>query len=87
MSNPSPMLTPTHPAAPAYRIDGTHLRKILTEAYEDSSGDTLDLRRRAVIILKDALEKGRAAALDRMDEQKGGFATAKDPATNDITHG
>jgi [protein-PII] uridylyltransferase len=71
------MLTQTHPAAPAYRIDGTHLRKTLTEAYEDSSGDTLDLRRRAVIILKDALEKGRAAVLDRMDEQKGGFATAK----------
>ncbi len=77
MSEPSPMLTQTHPAAPAYRIDGTHLRKILTEAYEDSSGDTLDLRRRAVTILKDALDKGRASLVDRVDDQKGGYATAR----------
>ena len=77
MSDPSPMLTQTHPAAPAYRIDGTHLRKNLTEAYEDSSGDTLDLRRRAVTILKDALDKGRASLLERADDQKGGYATAR----------
>ena len=77
MSDPSPMLTQTHPAAPAYRIDGTHLRKTLTEAYEDSSGDTLDLRRRAVTILKDALDKGRASILERVDDQKGGYAAAR----------
>ena len=77
MSDPSPMLTQTHPAVPAYRIDGTHLRKILTETYEDSSGDTLDLRRRAVTILKDALDKGRASILERVEDQKGGYATAR----------
>nr|WP_303827332.1 [protein-PII] uridylyltransferase [Asticcacaulis taihuensis] len=77
MSDSSPMLTQTHPAAPAYRIDGTDLRKRLTEAYEDSSGDTLDLRRRAVTILKDALDKGRASLLERADDQKGGYATAR----------
>lgn len=77
MSDSSPMLTQTHPAAPAYRIDGTDLRKRLTEAYEDSSGDTLDLRRRAVTILKDALDKGRASLLERVDDQKGGYATAR----------
>ncbi|WP_415500532.1 [protein-PII] uridylyltransferase [Asticcacaulis taihuensis] len=71
------MLTQTHPAAPAYRIDGTDLRRRLTEAYEDSSGDTLDLRRRAVTILKDALDKGRASLLERVDDQKGGYATAR----------
>ncbi|MGN6210155.1 [protein-PII] uridylyltransferase [Asticcacaulis sp.] len=71
------MLTQTHPAAPAYRIDGTDLRKRLTEAYEDSSGDTLDLRRRAVTILKDALDKGRTSLLERVDDQKGGYATAR----------
>lgn len=77
MSDSSPMLTQTHPAAPAYRIDGTDLRKRLTEAYEDSSGDTLDLRRRAVTILKDALDKGRTSLLERVDDQKGGYATAR----------
>ncbi|CAM3315388.1 [protein-PII] uridylyltransferase [Asticcacaulis taihuensis] len=77
MSDSSPMLTQTHPAAPAYRIDGTDLRRRLTEAYEDSSGDTLDLRRRAVTILKDALDKGRASLLERVDDQKGGYATAR----------
>jgi [protein-PII] uridylyltransferase len=71
------MLTQTHPAAPAYRIDGTHLRKTLTEAYEGSSGDTLDLRRRAVTILKDALDLSRASILERVGEQKGGYAAAK----------
>ena len=77
MSDPSPMLTQTHPAAPAYRIDGTDLRKRLTEAYEDSSGDTLDLRRRAVTILKDALDLSRASILERVGEQKGGYAAAR----------
>jgi [protein-PII] uridylyltransferase len=71
------MLTSTHPAAPAYRIDGTYLRKALTEAYEASSGDTLDLRRRAVTILKTALDMSRASILDRIDDNKGGYATAK----------
>ncbi|WP_414994567.1 [protein-PII] uridylyltransferase [Asticcacaulis sp.] len=71
------MLTQTHPAAPAYRINGTDLRMALTEAYEASSGDTLDLRRRAVSILKTALDMSRASILDRADDQKGGYATAK----------
>ena len=71
------MLTVTHPVPPAYRIDGAQLRAALTEAYEHSSGDTLDLRRRAVTILKEALDLSRATVLDRMGENKGGYATAK----------
>ncbi|MDV6331508.1 [protein-PII] uridylyltransferase [Asticcacaulis sp. 201] len=71
------MLTQTHPLSPAYRIDGVLLRAALTEAYEQSSGETLDLRKRAVAILKEALDLSRASILERIDEHKGGQATAK----------
>ncbi len=77
MDAPSPMLTPTHPAAPAYRIDGAQLREALTAAYEDSSGDTSDLRNRAVKILKEAWTLARASLLDGVNETKGGHTTAK----------
>jgi len=77
MSDDLPMLNQTHHAAPAYRIDGAQLRQSLTAAYEDSNGDTLDLRRRAVAILKESWDLSRAALFDRIDEQKGGLATAR----------
>ena len=74
------MLTLTHPPAPGYRIDGIALRQALTQAYEDSSGDTSDLRRRAVAILKEAWDLARASILSDVDHQKGGNATARDLA-------
>ena len=77
MSDLLPMLNPTPSGAPAYRIDGAQLRQALTAAYEDSSGDALDLRRRAVILLKDAWDQARAALYVRLDEQKGGAETAR----------
>jgi [protein-PII] uridylyltransferase len=77
MDDPSRMLTPTNPAAPGYRIDGAQLREALTAAYEDSSGDTSDLRARAVKILKEAWDLSRAALLGGIDEHKGGHSTAK----------
>ncbi|HWU48969.1 MAG TPA: [protein-PII] uridylyltransferase [Asticcacaulis sp.] len=77
MSDLLPMLNQTHSNAPAYRIDGAQLRQALTAAYEDSNGDTLDLRRRAVAILKESWDLARAALFDRVDEQKGGTSTAR----------
>ncbi|MBW8880286.1 MAG: [protein-PII] uridylyltransferase, partial [Asticcacaulis sp.] len=71
------MLTLTHPAAPGYRIDGRALRQALTKAFEDSSGDTSDLRRRAVAILKDAWDLSRASILGGLDDHKGGLSTAR----------
>jgi [protein-PII] uridylyltransferase len=71
------MLTLTHPPAAGYRIDGVALRQTLTRAYEDSSGDTSDLRRRAVVILKDAWDLARASILGEIDSQKGGNTTAR----------
>ncbi len=71
------MLTLTHPNAPAYRIDGAQLRQALTDAYEASTGETLDLRQRAVTILKEAWDLSRAHLLDRIDEAKGGYTTAR----------
>ncbi|EGF92060.1 protein-P-II uridylyltransferase [Asticcacaulis biprosthecium C19] len=71
------MLTLTTPAAPAYRIDGRALRQSLTQAFEESSGDTSDLRRRAVSILKEAWDLSRASILSHIDEGKGGLATAR----------
>ncbi|MDI7775977.1 [protein-PII] uridylyltransferase [Asticcacaulis sp. EMRT-3] len=64
-------------AAPAYRIDGAHLRQALTSAYEESNGDTLDLRQRAVTILKGAWDAARAALFERLDDHKGGQSTAR----------
>ena len=77
MDDSAQMLTLTHPAAPAYRIDGPQLRKRLTETYEQSSGDTSDLRRRAVAILKADWDLARAAILDGVDHHKGGHSTAR----------
>ena len=77
MVDPSHMLTPTNPAAPGYSIDGAQLREALTAGYEDSSGDTSDLRARAVKILKEAWDLSRAALLGGIDEHKGGHSTAK----------
>ncbi len=71
------MLTLTHPPAPGYRIDGAALRQALTQAYEESSGDTSDLRRRAVAILKEAWDLARTSILSDIDHQKGGAATAR----------
>lgn len=77
MSDPFFMLNQIHPHAPAYRIDGASLREALTAAFEASNGDTLDLRRRAVAILKESWDLSRAALFDRVNEHKGGYATAK----------
>jgi [protein-PII] uridylyltransferase len=77
MSDLLPMLNQTHPNAPAYRIDGAQLRQALTAAYEQSNGDTLSLRRRAVEILKESWDLARAALFDRIDEHKGGTSTAR----------
>ena len=77
MDDPTPMLTVTQPAVPVYRIDGVRLRQALTEAYEGSSGDSSDLRRRAVRILKEAWDLSRASILDGIDHHKGGHSTAK----------
>ena len=71
------MLTLTHPAAPAYRIDGARLRQALTATWEESNGDTSDLRRRAVKILKEALDLSRDSILSRVDEHHGGHHTAR----------
>ena len=78
------MLTLTHPAAPGYRIDGRALRQALTQASEQSTGDTSDLRRRAVAVLKEAWDLSRASILDTLNEkkgttdgQKGGLTTAR----------
>ena len=71
------MLTHTHPPAPGYRIDGQALRQALTQAYEDSTGETSDLRRRAVAILKDAWDLSRATVLAEIDHHKGGNTTAR----------
>ncbi|MBP2159836.1 MULTISPECIES: [protein-PII] uridylyltransferase [Asticcacaulis] len=76
MDDASDMLTATQSPAPAYRIDGARLRQALTDTYEDSTGDSSDLRRRAVKILKEALQLSRAAILDNIDH-KGGHATAR----------
>jgi len=70
------MLTAVKPEAISYSIDGADLRRALTHAYENSNGDTSDLRRRAVAILKDAWDRRRAAILDRVDETPG-HETAK----------
>jgi [protein-PII] uridylyltransferase len=76
MDDSSPMLNLTHPVAPAYRIDGAQLRQALTQAYEDSTGDTSDLRRRAVAILKESLDLARASILDRVDQARSGHTVA-----------
>ncbi len=77
MSDDAALLPSVRPAAPAHRIDGADLRRRLTDAYEDSSGDTSDLRRRAVAILKPAWEASRAHILGELDHHKGGHATAR----------
>ncbi|MGZ3297395.1 MAG: [protein-PII] uridylyltransferase [Asticcacaulis sp.] len=71
------MLTLTHPPVPEYRIDGQALRLALTRAYDESSGDTSDLRRRAVVILKEAWDLARASILSGIDGEKGGNTTAR----------
>ena len=71
------MLTLTNPPAPGYRIDGATLRQALTQAYEESSGDTADLRRRAVVVLKNEWDLARTSILGEIDHQKGGNSTAR----------
>lgn len=71
------MLTVTNPLLPAYRIDGARLRQALTAASEESNGDTSDLRRRAVKILKEAWDLSRDGILSRVDEHHGGHNTAR----------
>ncbi|MGA9659891.1 MAG: [protein-PII] uridylyltransferase, partial [Asticcacaulis sp.] len=75
VSAPSP--SPAPAPAPAHRIDGAALRVALTEAYEHSNGNKLDLRQRAVTILKSALDTSRNALQNRLKDHKGGHATAK----------
>jgi hypothetical protein len=70
------MLTLTHPPAPEYRIDGVALRETLTGIWEDSSGDTSDLRRKCVAVLKDALDLARASVISSTEKEKGGLRTA-----------
>ncbi len=77
MDDSAHMLTVTNPAAPAYRIDGPHLRQALTQAYDESNGETSDLRRRAVAILKEAWDLARSGILENVDHHKGGHNTAR----------
>ena len=77
MSDDAALLNEAALAAPAYRLDGADLRARLTEAYNESSGDTSDLRRRAVAILKDVWDLSRAHILDGIGEHKGGQDTAR----------
>lgn len=71
---PSPSMT-SNPK-PAYPVDGKALREQLTAAYEDSSGDVSDLRRKAVSILKAEWDQGKTHILARIDDQKGGLSSA-----------
>ncbi len=81
-------LTSTSPSPPGYRIDGAQLRAALTAAYNDSTGDTLDLRKRAVAILKEAMTLSRAAIIDRLGDSKSGHGVARALAksTDEIVH-
>ncbi|GGZ24660.1 [protein-PII] uridylyltransferase [Asticcacaulis endophyticus] len=71
------MLTHTHPHPYQFRINGQLLRQKLTQAYEDSTGDVYDLRRRAIAILKEAWDQGRESILANIDHEKGGLSTAR----------
>lgn len=71
------MLTHTHPHPYQYRINGQLLRQKLTQAYEESTGDVYDLRRRAIAILKEAWDQGRESILSHIDHEKGGLSTAR----------
>jgi len=64
------------PVKPVCSVDGRRLREALTAAYEDSSGDVSDLRRRAVALLKTEWDTGRAHILTQIDERKGGLGSA-----------
>lgn len=75
---PAPMLTKTSPALLSHSIDGALLRRKLTEAYEDSTGDVADLRRKAVAILKREWDMARESLLSHVEDHRGGLSTARD---------
>lgn len=76
--DPAPMLTKTSPALLSHSIDGAALRRRLTEAYENSSGDVSDLRRKAVAILKREWDMARESLLAHIEAHRGGLSTARE---------
>ncbi|MFT3997318.1 MAG: [protein-PII] uridylyltransferase [Asticcacaulis sp.] len=72
------MLTKTSPALLSHSIDGADLRRRLTQAYEDSTGDVSDLRRKAVSILKREWDLARESLLSRIESHRGGLSTARE---------
>ncbi|MDC7683002.1 [protein-PII] uridylyltransferase [Asticcacaulis sp. BYS171W] len=71
------MLTKTSPALLTHSIDGADLRAKLTQAYEDSTGDVSDLRRKAVAILKREWDMARDSLLSHVEDHRGGLSTAR----------
>ena len=69
-----PRLRPTHIE---YVVDGVRLRSLLSAAAFDALGDEAEQRRRAIEILKSALQRGRMIAKERLENCAGGLETAR----------
>src|ERR1700722_1068323 len=60
-----------------YVVDGVRLRSLLSAAAFDALGDEAEQRRRAIEILKGALQRGRMIAKERLENGAGGLETAR----------
>src|SRR5579863_7721142 len=60
-----------------YVVDGVRLRSLLEAAAMDAIGDEAERRRRAIEILKSALQRGRMIAKERLENGAGGLETAR----------
>jgi [protein-PII] uridylyltransferase len=69
-----PRLRPTRTE---YVVDGVRLRSLLATAALDAIGDQDEQRRRAIEILKSALQRGRMIAKERLENGAGGVETAR----------
>jgi [protein-PII] uridylyltransferase len=58
-------------------VDGHRLRALLSTAALDAIGDEAEQRRRAIVILKAALFRGRMIAKERLENGAGGVETAR----------
>ena len=58
-------------------VDGHALRARLSAAALDAAGDEAEQRRRAIDILKQALQRGRMIAKERLENGAGGLETAR----------
>ena len=58
-------------------VDGHALRARLSAAALDALGDEAEQRRRALDILKAALQRGRMIAKERLENGAGGLETAR----------